>query len=379
MDTGPRRRVTWWPWQTRSARSTGWTARPTPSASSLPTSWSGSTPRADPVDLQLIGVPEGRRFAAQLVGDDAGDPATYPGIYGVRPMQLSVPDGAGGGRALGMAGLTWVGVHPDHRRRGILTAMMRHHFEQTHRGGRGRLRPPRERAGHLRPARLRPGLPRADRRARPGLHPDRAASRRRGRDARRPGSRPSTTKACAQRRRQVDLDLLATNVGTIVGDDGFYAELGRITPEARMREGEPARVLFAVRDGRRRRLRRVHRAPTSGPTPGRRPRSRRGDCSGLRPHAWRWSAGSSTSTCPARSRSTASARTTRCCLGPGSARARRRPAVRQPLDPARRPGPGPGVRVGTRPSATSSWTSTTRPRRGTPAAGGSGSRTAPPR
>ena len=32
-------------------------------------------------------------------------------------------------RRLPCAGLTWVGVHPDHRRRGVLTAMLRHHFE----------------------------------------------------------------------------------------------------------------------------------------------------------------------------------------------------------------------------------------------------------
>ena len=49
-------------------------------------------------------------------------------------MQLSVP-AESGGRLVPMAGLTWVGVHPDHRRRGVLTAMMRHHVEQTHREG----------------------------------------------------------------------------------------------------------------------------------------------------------------------------------------------------------------------------------------------------
>ena len=84
--------------------------------------------------MQLRGVPEDQRFAAEVVGSDV-DPTTYAGIYGVRPMQLSVPDGTGAGRVVPVAGLTWVGVHPDHRRRGLLTAMMRHHFEQTRREG----------------------------------------------------------------------------------------------------------------------------------------------------------------------------------------------------------------------------------------------------
>jgi len=84
-----------------------------------------------PADQQLLGVPPEQRFAADV--DGAADD-TFPGIYGVRPMQLSLPAGDGA-RLVPMAGLTWVGVHPDHRRRGVLTAMMRHHVEQTHREG----------------------------------------------------------------------------------------------------------------------------------------------------------------------------------------------------------------------------------------------------
>src|SRR3954471_643374 len=86
----------------------------------------------EPTAVQLRGVPEDQRFAAELPGAEV-DPGTYPGIYGVRPMQLAVPDGQGAGRAVPVAGLTWVGVHPDHRRRGVLTAMLKHHFEQTRR------------------------------------------------------------------------------------------------------------------------------------------------------------------------------------------------------------------------------------------------------
>ena len=77
-----------------------------------------------PVETQLRGLPADQRFAAEIDGADA---STYPGVCGVYPLELSVP----GGDLLPCAGLTWVGVHPDHRRRGVLTAMLRHHFEQV--------------------------------------------------------------------------------------------------------------------------------------------------------------------------------------------------------------------------------------------------------
>ena len=51
-------------------------------------------PGSEPLEIQLRGVPESQRFVAELPDADV-DPATYPGIYGVRPMQLGVPDGAG--------------------------------------------------------------------------------------------------------------------------------------------------------------------------------------------------------------------------------------------------------------------------------------------
>ena len=87
------------------------------------------------VETQLSGVPEDQRFVADIDGD-ASPVDTHAGVYGVRPMRLSVPAGPdGAGRLVPMAGLTWVGVHPDVRRRGVLTAMLRHHVEQTHAEG----------------------------------------------------------------------------------------------------------------------------------------------------------------------------------------------------------------------------------------------------
>lgn len=223
------------------------------------------TPSPEPPEFQLRGVPEDQRFVARVVGEDA-DPATYPGIYGVRPMQLSVPDGAGSGRAVQVAGLTWVGVHPDHRRRGLLTAMLRHHFEQTRREG-----------GHLSALHAsEPGIY--------GRHGYGLASLEleievgRGTTFTAPlledEAAEITTRlgtvddpGMGERRRQVDLGLLSTNVGTIVGGPEFYLDLSYVSEEDR-RDGEPPRVLVAVRDGRDvgyAVFRRKHKWPNSRP------------------------------------------------------------------------------------------------------------------
>ncbi len=84
-----------------------------------------------PAALHLVGVPADQRFGAEMEGTD---PDTYAGIYGVRPLQLAAP-GHDEPRLIPAAGLTWVGVHPLHRRRGVLSAMMRHHLTETARSG----------------------------------------------------------------------------------------------------------------------------------------------------------------------------------------------------------------------------------------------------
>jgi GNAT superfamily N-acetyltransferase len=212
--------------------------------------WFDSTGE-DPIEVQLRGVPEDQRFAAEAVGADPAllDPTTYPGIYGVRPMQLSVPDGAGAGRAIPVAGLTWVGVHPDHRRRGLLTAMLRHHFERTRREGVHvsvlHASEPGIYGRHgygLASLELTLELGRGTTFTAPHLDPEAEAI----------STRLATVddEGVAARRRQVDLDHLADNVGTIVGDEGFYAELSHISPEERRKDVEPARIFFALRDGR---------------------------------------------------------------------------------------------------------------------------------
>ena len=92
------------------------------------TVWFGEVLSAT-TEEQLIGLPVDQRFAAEIDGADA---STYAGIYGVFPMTLAVPGTGGGLRRVACSGLTWVGVHPDHRRQGVLTAMLRDHFEQVH-------------------------------------------------------------------------------------------------------------------------------------------------------------------------------------------------------------------------------------------------------
>jgi predicted acetyltransferase len=59
------------------------------------------------------------------------------GIYSVFSLGLVLPAGPGGASTseVPMAGLTWVGVHPQQRRRGVLTAMIRHHLHGLHESG----------------------------------------------------------------------------------------------------------------------------------------------------------------------------------------------------------------------------------------------------
>lgn len=204
-----------------------------------------ATPGSEPLELQLRGVPDDQRFAAEVTGADV-DPATYPGIYGVRPMELSVPDGRGTGRLVPCAGLTWVGVHPDHRRRGLLTAMLRHHFEQT-----------RDAGVHLsalhasEPAiygRHGYGLASLEHKVDLGRGTTFTAPHLDDEAAALTTTFATLTEEMAERRRTCDLALAEQGVGTIVGDPDFYWELSHNTPEE-LREQEPGRIIFATRDG----------------------------------------------------------------------------------------------------------------------------------
>jgi GNAT superfamily N-acetyltransferase len=203
----------------------------------------GSASTAD----QLLGVPARLRFAAEVADADA-DPAAYPGIYGVRPMTLSIPDGGVGARQVPCAGLTWVGVHPDHRRRGILTAMLKHHFEQV-----------RDEAGtHV--SALHASEPAIYGRHGYGLASlELTVTLGRGTRMNAPHLEDSVRAVHTQlatigddgmatRLRECELRCASTNVGAIVGDEEFYAKVCQERPEE-LRDKESVRILFARRDG----------------------------------------------------------------------------------------------------------------------------------
>lgn len=81
-------------------------------------------------DLAVRQVPWDRAFAAHLPGSSAMD-----GIYASYTFDLTVPGGAQPGTTARCAGLTWVGVHPEHRRKGILRTMIAHHLEDARAAG----------------------------------------------------------------------------------------------------------------------------------------------------------------------------------------------------------------------------------------------------
>src|SRR4051812_4580174 len=68
-------------------------------------------------------LPLDRFYAAYDDAVPVGTAADYPFI-------MTVP-----GRELATAGVTWVGVLPSHRRRGILTQMMRRELDDVHERG----------------------------------------------------------------------------------------------------------------------------------------------------------------------------------------------------------------------------------------------------
>ncbi len=205
--------------------------------------WFGEQ-NTEPPELALEGVPTHQRFAAEV---DGADPATYAGIYGVRPLQLTVPGGGSPPRQVPVAGLTFVGVHPDHRRRGVLSAMMRHHLEQTRAGGVA------VSALHASESEIygRYGyglagvettltLGRGTTLTAPQL--DAEASRIETRLA------TATDRGMAERLRAGDLAAAASEVGTLAFDEGVYRSMVRLTA-ADLRDKEPWRVLFATLDG----------------------------------------------------------------------------------------------------------------------------------
>jgi predicted acetyltransferase len=66
----------------------------------------------------------------RVAGVRLGDPPRLAGIHAALTLDLPVPGGC-----VPCGGLTWVGVHPEFRRRGILTAMIRFHLQAVRERG----------------------------------------------------------------------------------------------------------------------------------------------------------------------------------------------------------------------------------------------------
>ncbi len=206
------------------------------------TVWFDEVPSAA-TEVQLLGLAEEHRFAAEVEGSD---PSTYPGIYAVFPLTLSIPGPEAGLRQAPCAGLTWVGVHPDHRRQGVLTAMLRHHFEQVH----------EEADTHV--SALHASEPAIYGRHGYGLASlEQYVTLGRGTTLRAPHLDEAAGAITTQMATVTDADvpkrmrechLAAAGLGSVVGELGYYARLCYQLPE-QTRDKEPWRILFARRDG----------------------------------------------------------------------------------------------------------------------------------
>ena len=87
-------------------------------------------PNAYPVDVVTSHFDWARTFGATREGSDE-----LAGIYSSYDMAVTAPGPLDALNRVPMAGLTWVSVHPDHRRRGVLRQMITHHFALLHEQG----------------------------------------------------------------------------------------------------------------------------------------------------------------------------------------------------------------------------------------------------
>jgi len=87
-------------------------------------------PNAHPVDIVTSHFDWARTFGATREGSDE-----LAGIYTSYDMAVTAPGPRDTLTRVPMAGLSWVSVHPDHRRRGVLREMVTHHFARSHEDG----------------------------------------------------------------------------------------------------------------------------------------------------------------------------------------------------------------------------------------------------
>jgi predicted acetyltransferase len=87
-------------------------------------------PNAHPVDIATSHLDWARTFGASPEGS-----AELAGVYTSYDMAVTAPGPLDALTRVPMAGLSWVSVHPDHRRRGVLRQMITHHFAALHEQG----------------------------------------------------------------------------------------------------------------------------------------------------------------------------------------------------------------------------------------------------
>ena len=83
--------------------------------------------RPSEVEAVLDGFPFDRGRAVGIVDPARGPVGTLAAVHASFEFAMRVP----GGGIIRTAGLTWVGVHQGHRRRGLLTAMIADHFARS--------------------------------------------------------------------------------------------------------------------------------------------------------------------------------------------------------------------------------------------------------
>jgi predicted acetyltransferase len=78
--------------------------------------------RQDYVDA----VPLDGARAVEVTDPSRGTPGDLAGVYAAFSTEMTTP----GARRVPTSGLSWLGVHPMHRRRGIMSTMVRDHFDR---------------------------------------------------------------------------------------------------------------------------------------------------------------------------------------------------------------------------------------------------------
>lgn len=201
--------------------------------------WFGEVTDADGEHLRL-GLPEDQRFAVDLPD---GPDDLHSGIYGVRPMEMSLP----GGAVVPIAGLTWVGVHPDSRRRGVLAAMMADHLARTHDAGTAVSALHASEPGiygrfgyGMAALQLQVSIGRGTTFTAPHLEDEAAGITTHLATMAAPG--------VAERMRACQVAHAPSSPGTIIGSPDFFS-LMSLEPAEALRDKERRRVLFARRDG----------------------------------------------------------------------------------------------------------------------------------